>query len=86
MSGANAAPSGLTTEERKTLRQNVISEKVANELYLRQHPEVYSAISEALRLVLLRRPDEPVAFLNNLLATSNLQELAAMGAKTCPPS
>jgi hypothetical protein len=75
---------GLSVEELKTLRQNVIAEKVANEMYLRRHPEVLSVLSEATRLVLLRRPDDPVAFVSDLLASANLAELAAMGAKSLP--
>ncbi len=85
-SSASEVPASLTVEERKTLRQNVIAEKVANEMYLRQHKEVQAVLSEAIRLILLRRPADPVEFVSNLLATADLKELAAVGVRTAPPS
>ena len=70
-------PSPLTADEEKRLRERIVGEQIANEKYLRAHPEVSLVLREVTRQVLLRRPDEPVAFAEDYLATENLHELAA---------
>lgn len=67
----------LTPEERKRLDQRVIDERIANEKYLRSHPEINAVLGEAVRLLLLHRPTEPVAFVEDFLATRDLKALAA---------
>lgn len=66
----------FTAEERKNLHQRCIDTRIENERYLRSHPELNSVLGEAVRLLLIHRPDEPVAFLEDFLATKDLQELA----------
>lgn len=72
---ATATSSVFTPEEQRRVREKVIEEKIANELYLRHHPEVGLILSEAIRQVLKRRPKEPVAFIDDFFATKDLKEL-----------
>lgn len=65
----------LTPAERKALHQRCIDARIENEKYLRSHPELALVLNEALRLILIRRPDEPVAFIEDFLATQDLQAL-----------
>ena len=65
----------LTADESRRLRSQIVEAKIANELYLRRHPEVSAVIGEVFRQVLLRRPDEPVAFAEDFLATTDLHKL-----------
>jgi hypothetical protein len=66
----------LTPEERKRLHQRCIDVRVENEKYLRTHPELNMVLGEAVRLLLIHRPDAPVAFLEDFLATMDLNGLA----------
>lgn len=66
----------FTAEERQKLHQRTIDIRIANEKYLRGHPEVNLVLGEAVRLLLIHRPDEPVAFLEDFLATQDLKALA----------
>lgn len=76
----NAAPavpseSLLSPEEAKALRARVIDAKIANELYLRRHPEIGLVFGEAVRECLAQRPDRPVAFVEDFLASRDLHAL-----------
>lgn len=76
----NVAPAAhqdsiFTVQEQKSLKSQVIDAKIANELYLRRHPEVSAVLGEAIRQVLLRRPDEPVAYTEDFLASQDLHTL-----------
>ena len=73
---ASPSSSVLSVDEQAHLRQKIIDESIANEQYLRKHPEVASVLGEVIREVLLRRPDEPVAFAEDFLATQDLPALA----------
>ena len=77
MSTTNVPASPLTPEEEPRLRNSIIDVKIANEKYLREHPEVSLVLGELTRQVLLRRPDEPVAYAEDYLATEDLAALAA---------
>lgn len=66
----------FTPEERKRLHQRCIDVRIENEKYLRNHPELGIVLGEAVRLLLVHRPDEPVAFLEDYLATRDLKALA----------
>ncbi|CUF89331.1 Hypothetical protein, putative [Bodo saltans] len=66
----------FTAEERKKLHQRCIDVRIENERYLRSHPELNIVLGEAVRLLLIHRPNEPVAFLEDFLATKDLKELA----------
>eukprot|EP00672_Neobodo_designis_P016593 CAMPEP_0174830022 /NCGR_PEP_ID=MMETSP1114-20130205/2294_1 /TAXON_ID=312471 /ORGANISM="Neobodo designis, Strain CCAP 1951/1" /LENGTH=93 /DNA_ID=CAMNT_0016063805 /DNA_START=36 /DNA_END=313 /DNA_ORIENTATION=- len=77
MSTTQVPPSPLDAEEEKRLRQRIIDTRIANEKYLREHPEVSLVLGEVTRQVLLRRPDEPVAYAEHFLATEDLPALAA---------
>jgi hypothetical protein len=76
MSTTTMPPSPLTAAEEQQLRANIIDVRIANEKYLRAHPEVNMILAEVTREVLLRRPDEPVAFAEDFLATKDLKALA----------
>lgn len=67
----------FTPEERRKLHQRVIDTRITNEKYLRSHPEINLVLSEAVRLLLIHRPEEPVAFLEDFLATHDLKGLSA---------
>jgi hypothetical protein len=66
----------LTPAERKRLHERTIDSRIANEKYLRSHPEVTLVLSNVMKLLLIRRPDEPVPFLEDFLATVDLHALA----------
>lgn len=66
----------FTSEERKQLHQRCVDARIENERYLRTHPELNIVLGEAVRLLLIHRPTEPVAFLEDFLATKDLGELA----------
>ena len=79
MSAAASAPaqdSVLNADEEKSLRTSIIDNQIANEKYLRAHPEVGVVLNEVTRQLLLRRPDEPVAFAEDFLASTDLNQLA----------
>ena len=65
----------LSPQQEATLRNKVIDEKIANEQYLRAHPEIAAVLSEVIRQVVLRRPKAPVAYVEDFLATTDLQKL-----------
>lgn len=67
--------SSLSPEEAKRLQAKVVEAKIANELYLRRHPEVALLLSHVYREVLLRRPENPVAYIEDYLATTDLHAL-----------
>ena len=66
----------FTPEERKRLHQRSIDVRIENEKYLRSHPELNAVLGESVRLLLIHRPDQPVAFLEDFLATNDLKQLA----------
>jgi hypothetical protein len=73
---AAAAAPVLTPAEAKELRQSTIGAQIDNEKYLRAHPEVNVVLAEVTRQLLLRRPDEPVAYAEDFLAATDLHKLA----------
>ena len=75
MSDTYKEEEAFTAQEQKRLKSQIVEAKIANELYLRRHPEVAAVIGEVYRQVLLRRPDEPVAYVEDFLATTDLQKL-----------
>ena len=76
MSTTQVPPTPLDETEEKQLRQRIIDTRIANEKYMRAHPEVSLVLGEVTRQVLLRRPDEPVAFAEHFLASEDLPALA----------
>ncbi len=67
--------SPLTSTEEKQLRDQVVEKSIDCERYLRQHPEIGAVIEEVTREVLLRRPEEPVAYMEDYFATHDLHAL-----------
>ncbi|KAG9275861.1 RIIa domain-containing protein 1 [Astyanax mexicanus] len=49
-------PGALSPEQQEKLRQFKIKTRIANEMYLRAHPEVDVLLSDFLRDVFLKRP------------------------------
>lgn len=69
-------PNGVFTEqEKKNLSEHVLQCRVENEKYLRSHPEITMVLNEILRQLLARRPNEPVAFVEDFLASNDLKAL-----------
>ncbi len=75
MSTTDIPQTPLTPQEETLLRQRLVDVRIANEKYLRDHPEVEMVIAEVTRQVLMRRPDEPVAYAEDLLATADLKKM-----------
>lgn len=48
----------LNTEQQEKLRQFKIKTRIANEKYLRSHPEVDMLLSDFLRNVFMKRPSD----------------------------
>ncbi|KAK1149794.1 RIIa domain-containing protein 1 [Acipenser oxyrinchus oxyrinchus] len=48
----------LSSEQQEKLKQFKINTRIANEKYLRSHPEVEMVLGEFLREVLLKRPGD----------------------------
>jgi hypothetical protein len=71
----------LTNQEHKKLVRSVTEEKIADELYIRHHPEITIILDEVIARVLIRRPEEPVAFVEDFLATEDLHAIAKAVAK-----
>lgn len=76
----NAAPavvgeSLFSPEEKKALHVRIINAKISDELYLRKHPEVSLVLGEAIRQCLARRPEHPVNFTEDFLASQDLHVL-----------
>ncbi|XP_041094956.1 RIIa domain-containing protein 1-like [Polyodon spathula] len=58
-SGSEALGTGaLSSEQPHKLKQFQINTRIANEKYLRSHPEVEMMLSEFIREVLLKRPGD----------------------------
>lgn len=77
MSSTEIHPSPLSREEEQRLQKRLVDVRISNEKYLRAHPEVGLVLAEVTRQVLMRRPDEPVAYAEDLLATANLKSMVA---------
>lgn len=72
----NSAPAAqFSKEESATLRRSVVEASIANERYLRAHPEVADVLSYALSEALLAQPSEPVTFIEAMLADTDLHAL-----------
>ena len=74
---SDAAANPFTPEEQHALRKKIVEEKLASELYLRQHPEIARAVSELVNQVLKRRPADPVAFAQEYFANTDLHAVDA---------
>lgn len=72
---ADATECPLSKDEVLELRRQTIDAQIENEKYLRDHPEIAAVLGEVTRQVVLRRPDEPVAFAEDFLATEDLKAL-----------
>ncbi|XP_058862250.1 RIIa domain-containing protein 1 [Acipenser ruthenus] len=58
-SGLEALDIGaLSSEQQEKLKQFKINTRIANEKYLRSHPEVEMILGEFLREILLKRPGD----------------------------
>jgi hypothetical protein len=57
-------------------RKVCVETMIDNEKYLRAHPEVAALFGALTRRVLLRRPEDPVAYAAEILATEDLKALA----------
>ena len=87
-----AMPEGAAfdkTEERR-VRDNIVDIAIENERYLRSHPEITALLDHVTREVLLRRPEQPVAYAENFFATEDLPAIAERlrkeGKFATPPS
>lgn len=58
----NADPDALSSAQQEKLRQFKINTRISNERYLRSHPEVELLVSDFLREVLLKRPENILEF------------------------
>eukprot|EP01063_Lacrimia_lanifica_P015293 TRINITY_DN22093_c0_g1_i1.p3 TRINITY_DN22093_c0_g1~~TRINITY_DN22093_c0_g1_i1.p3 ORF type:complete len:109 (+),score=55.83 TRINITY_DN22093_c0_g1_i1:95-421(+) len=67
----------FTPEQEARLKQKKVELKIANERYLRQHPELNDLLSEVVGQTLLHRPDDPVAFTERMMIESDLAQMVA---------
>ncbi|XP_043935876.1 RIIa domain-containing protein 1 isoform X1 [Protopterus annectens] len=58
----NADPGALSRVQQEKLRQFKINTRISNERYLRSHPEVELLVSDFVREVLLKRPENILEF------------------------
>ena len=70
----NTTPSPETAEE-----HNQTSLKIENEKYLRAHPELSAVLTTVMKEILMHQPEDPVAFLENYLLTSDLHAVYVEG-------
>ncbi|KAM4600370.1 RIIa domain-containing protein 1 [Polymixia lowei] len=69
----------LSAEQQEKLRRFKVKKKIDNEKYLRSHPEVEILISDFLREVFLKRPDDISEFSADHFTSPDLP--AVIGAK-----
>jgi hypothetical protein len=67
----------LTKEHQEKLDKVKVDTAVANEKYLRDHPEIARLIEVFIRVLLVERPDDAVKFTAEFFCRDNLKDLVS---------
>uniref|UniRef100_W5ML31 Regulatory subunit of type II PKA R-subunit domain containing 1 n=1 Tax=Lepisosteus oculatus TaxID=7918 RepID=W5ML31_LEPOC len=73
----------LSPEQQEKLRQFKIKTRIENEKYLRSHPEVDLLLSDFLREVFLKRPEDIREFAADHFTDSGLPERIQLRLESC---
>eukprot|EP00796_Vickermania_ingenoplastis_P006365 gene6365-4590_t len=72
-----AADALFTQEEKAKLRANLIEEQIQHAKYLRAHPEIDRLLQIAIGKLVRDQPEDAVAYLTQLFAENDLEEMEA---------
>ena len=76
----------LTSEQQQKLDKVKVDTAVANEKYLRTHPEVERMIQVFIRTLLEQRPEQPVKFTADFFCQDQLKQIVEQNYNDKHPS